>query len=113
MEEITTYRGEAMYVLPHGLVSVWERRSTTPLYGVIKIDNIRYQCMPSGEAPNCVGCAFYSEKHREISCADFPCERYKREDENDCIFVEVVEENFSKEISTTEFKKLETYRFKC
>lgn len=111
MEEIVSFKdGTSAYVDDNSVVLTSKKKSKTPMYAVICIDSKLYQCMPSNN--NCQCCAFYNEKEVVCSCREFPCFSTFRDDGRDCIFVEVIEEEKLDVLTTDNFKKLSTYRFK-
>ena len=116
MENIVTVEGvNAYYVEDEEWTPCRDRKSHTPMYGVIKIDHRMYQCMPENRYNVCDGCAFYDGHTYDCMNCHLPCSAKHRADNRECIYVEILEENTleKKELySTKDFKKLNTYRFK-
>lgn len=116
MENIVTAEGiNAYYVEDDEWTPCRNRKSNTPMYGVIKIDHRMYQCVPGSCNNQCDGCAFYDGHTYYCMNWFLPCSAKNRIDNRDCIYVEILEENTLEEkelYSTKDFEKLNTYRFK-
>lgn len=111
MEEIISFKdGTSSYILDDDIIPTNLRKSITPMYGVLVIDSVYYQCLPS-KCNSCENCAFYNDGFP--ICNNLPCTSVERLDNQACYFLEVEEESFDNVTITTEYlKKLTTYRFK-
>lgn len=115
MEKIITYEGGSMYIINDEYVLKHFRKSTTPMYGILSIDEKNYQCCPQECKSSCMGCDFYNDKTHTITCGDLPCNASDREEGVDCIFVKIKINSIisnKEKYSTNDFKKLDSYRFK-
>lgn len=114
MEEIVSIDGEVLYLFENEYIPRELRKSLTPLYGIIKIDGLLYQCVPGNAYNLCDGCVFYNGDQ----CCDanyiLPCSHNDRNDGIDCIFKEVYVSPFKDKdkFTTDDLKSVKTYRFK-
>ena len=116
MENIVTVENyDSYYVDNEVWTPCFNKKSTTPMYGILNIDHRTYQCMPSGFNNMCDGCAFYEDTTYDAMCMNLPCAAKHRIDNRDCIYIEVFDDNALEEkkiYTTKDFEKLKTYRFK-
>lgn len=110
MEEILMSFG-TNYVIDGELIPIQFRKSVTPLGSLIKINGQEYKCEKVEGPTLCSGCSF---ENTYGTCDEWflPCSRNDREDGQNCIYVKHIVLEEKKFYTSSDFKNLETYRFK-